>query len=427
MLAEELFSTLLSEWHVRFTKLATGVKRSIMANILPLLDGPEALVISGVRRCGKTFLCYQIAQHLAEVKKVPPQNIAYVNFEDERLLSCDVKDLAVLLQAIMKRAVPDQKIYLFFDEIQEVPGWERWVNRMLEQERELKITITGSNSHLLSSEFASLLSGRNVTFTLYPCDFKEFLDFHKIVIDPNRDAFTPQGRAQASLWFERYLEFGGFPAVQQSGDRIALLQQYLNDILYRDIVMRFQVRVPRNLERFAAYCLSHICQRFTFSRLASVLSISKETLEEYFDYLTRAHAFFHVDFFDFKQAVRLRKPKKMYAIDTGLVKSLGMDFSPNTGHYVENAVFCELLRRKQHPYWWEDKGEVDFIVQTPDGKTNPINVCYSDTIPDRETSAFHGLSGHAKKPTKPLLLTKSTIESRDTLEMVPVWKWMLEK
>jgi hypothetical protein len=427
MPSEELFLTLLSEWQVRFEQLETGVERSLMNRIIPLLYGQEALVISGVRRCGKTFLCYQIARYLVKSRQVSSQNIAYINFEDERLLSCEANDLPVLLQAIMKRAIPGQKIFLFLDEIQEVPVWERWVNRMLEQVHELKIIITGSNAHLLSSEFASLLSGRNVTFTLYPFDFKEFLSYHAVAIDPQRDVFSDMGRAQAGLWFERYLEFGGFPAVQKSGDRIAVLQQYFNDILYRDIVMRFQVRVPRNLERFATYCFFHICQRFTFSRLASVLSMSKETLEEHFEYLTKAHALFGVEFFDFKQAQRLRKPKKMYAIDTGLVKSLGMDFSPNSGHYAENAVFCELLRRNQKVYWWEDGGEIDFIAHSIEGITGPINVCYSDAIPDRELSTFSRLSTYKHNMVKPVVLTKTICESHTTFELVPVWKWMLEK
>jgi len=175
---------------------------------------------------------------------------------------------------------------------------------MLEQVHELKIIITGSNAIYCHPNLQSLLSGRNVTFTLYPFDFKEFLS---ISCSHNRSAtgcFFGHGTRSSGLWFERYLEFGGFPAVQKAEIGLPYCSNISTTFFIAIIVMRFQVRVPRNLERFATYCFSHICQRFTFSRLASVCPMSKETLEEHFEYLTKAHALFGVEFFDFKQAQR---------------------------------------------------------------------------------------------------------------------------
>lgn len=320
-------------------------------------------VITGPRRAGKsTFV-------IEGLKDLRP---GYANFDDELLTTVDNYD--EIISAIDQ--VYSSPGILFFDEIQNLPKWELFVNRLQRQGR--KLVITGSNSNLLSGELATHLTGRYIPVNIFPFSFTEFL-----TVDPNS---TSIGTIQNELM--KYLQSGGFPEVvtgkQLAGDYLRVLH---DAIIFKDIVRRYSLRKFDGLTELAKYLVNNSATEFSDTQLSSILNLSVHTIKKYFTYLENAFLFFHLDRFSFKVRERLRYNRKIYVFDTGFMSSLSTQFSPNYGKYFETVVAIalrkEALDGKCEVFFYRNSQneEVDFVVQTGLEITDLIQVAYSTDNP----------------------------------------------
>lgn len=426
MLNRELLGMVIEEQKARILERDEGLERNLLGVILRHLDLKEVVVISGIRRAGKSTLLVQIIKRL--LKNTGKDNIFYINLEDERLEGFGLKDFNTLWELFLEINNPKGRAYVFLDEIQEVGKWEKWVNRLYETEN-AKIFITGSNARLLSSEISSLLTGRNITYNLLPFSFSEVFRDGK--------TYDTRKRAEMNRALKRYFEFGGFPEVFLKGDRI-LLGGYLRDIVNRDIISRYKIRNVKLFNEFVRYLISCYGRGVTFGRLKGVFNLgSVNTAKKYLGFMEEAYLVYAVESYSSSTSEVVKSPRKVYAADHSLAEYMSLKVSPNPGQGMENIVFLELKRRQNtNPemgiYYWKDEGEVDFLVKDGLKIKELIQVCRD--IEDPETK---------KRETRPLLkamekfrLREGTVITGDfelletvkgrKIRYVPLWKWILD-
>jgi len=339
----------------------SGLKRLAHANIF--LPTSHALIISGVRRGGKSTLLHQLLQSAGE-------GSYYLNFEDPRLYEFDKNDFSRLDDLLHELGCKT----LFLDEIQQVPEWERYVRHLLDND--YQVVITGSNASLLSKELGTKLTGRHISYELFPFSFTEFLQF----------AAAENSNEQ----LVQYLRQGGFPEyVKHNRDEI--LQFLLEDILLRDIAVRYALRDVKSLQRLGWYLLSNVGKQFSAGRLMDVVELkSKSTLLEYLNYLEDAYLCFYVPKFDYSQRKQLVNPRKVYAVDTGIVQVNSGSLSEDLGRKLENLVFLALRRQYKTICYFSQKHECDFIVLKRDQCQMLVQVCYEVT-PENLNREVNGL------------------------------------
>jgi len=323
----------------------------------------HALIISGIRRCGKSTLLHQL------LKERHP-NAYYLNFEDPRLYEFELNDFTRLDELV---ADHEGKV-LFFDEIQVVNGWERYIRQKLDEG--FRLVITGSNASLLSSELGSKLTGRHITKELFPFSWSEFCEFRSL--DYSEEAL------------KKYMETGGFPEyVKTENDDI--LHQLFEDILFRDIAVRYGVRGVKSLQRLALYLLSNIGNLVTGNKLRSLFGIgATSTVMEYFSYLEQTWLMHFIPKFSYSMRKQSVNPRKVYAIDTGLINVNSKSFSGDHGRILENLVFLHLRRNFQKIFYFSEKGECDFVTFDKGTIDDVIQVCY-DLNPDNLDRELNGL------------------------------------
>lgn len=317
-------------------------------NKLPDLN-THALIVSGIRRCGKSTLLFQL------LKKIYPDAI-YINFEDPRLFDFEVNDFVKLSELIGESGFK----VLMFDEIQIIPNWEMFVRSLLNDG--YKIVITGSNASLLSQELGTKLTGRHITVELFPFSYVEFYHFKQL--KPGKDSLM------------KYLHVGGFPEnVKQEKEEI--LQQLFDDILLRDVAVRYGIRDVKSLQRLAQYLMSNVGKFITGNRLKSLFEITTtKTILEYLSYLESAYLFQFVSKFSYSLRKQLVNPRKVYAIDLGMVSVNSSSFSGDEGRKFENLVYLQLRRAFNEIYYFSEKGECDFLVFEKGEFVEAIQVCY---------------------------------------------------
>jgi predicted AAA+ superfamily ATPase len=308
----------------------------------------HALIISGIRRCGKSTLLFQ----LLSLKF--PQAI-YLNFDDPRLYDFDMEDF-VKLDKLIHESICN---VLMFDEIQLIKGWERYVRQKLDEN--YQVFVTGSNASLLSSELGSSLTGRHFTKELFPFSFTEYCQYHQLTFG-----------TQATL---SYIKDGGFPEYQkQKQDEI--LSTVLDDILIRDITVRFNIRDVKTLQRLTIFLLTNIGNKVTANKLKSIFGItSATTILEYFSHLEQCYLLAFIPMFDYSLKKQNINPRKVYAIDTGLVRINTPQYKKDEGHKLENLVFLTLRRKFKDIFYFSGKGECDFIVLDKGIIVSAIQVC----------------------------------------------------
>jgi hypothetical protein len=308
----------------------------------------HALIISGIRRCGKSTLLFQL------LREKFPQAV-YLNFDDPRLYDFSIEDF-VKLDKLIRESLCN---VLMFDEIQLVKGWERYVRQKLDEN--CQVFVTGSNSSLLSRELGSSLTGRHLTKELFPFSFTEYCRYHQLTFCP-----------EATL---SYLKDGGFPEYQkQKHDEI--LSTVLDDILIRDIAVRFNIRDVRTLQRLTIFLLSNIASKVTANKLKSSFGIaSATTILEYFSHLEQSYLLAFIPMFDYSLKKQNINPRKVYAIDTGLVGINTPQYKKDEGHRLENLVFLTLRRKYKEIYYFSGKGECDFLVMDKGMIVSAIQVC----------------------------------------------------
>jgi hypothetical protein len=366
--------------------------------------------------------------------------VLYLNFDDERLLPMGAADLRKIPETYY-RLFPSHKrvqCQFLFDEIQRVEGWEYFVRRLLDTER-VRICLTGSSSKLLSTEISTRLRGRSLTTEIFPFDFCEFLRFHGVDAEPAR----PQGSAAVALLenrFKKYLLTGGFPEVQREDEETSrqILQGYVDVVILRDVVERHGISNALAMRHLIRHILNAPATRFSVNKFYNTLrslsvSCTKDSLYEYLDHLTDAYLLFCVPVFSRSEKARLVNPRKVYAIDTGLIQALSRRPQPDLGALLENLVFLRLRRAGADLAYHvtEGGGEVDFVVTPRKGTLRLIQVCWELEDPDTAEREVGSLTAamqelRVRRGTIVTAYERKTMEtSAGKVEVVPAWDWLL--
>ena len=359
-------------------------------------------ILTGIRRCGKSTALLQIA------RKHPHVN--YFSFEDPRLSTFEVNDFFKLEKIFGK--IGNSELF-FFDEIQNVDGWERYV-RVLHDKKQ-KVVVTGSNAKILSKELGTSLTGRQIPLEVFPFSYAEYLSHFNL----NTGVES----------FSGYFQLGGMPEFLNTKNRDVLLNLY-NDLIYRDIVVRHRLRNPKTVKELGVFLATNAGKEFSFNNLAKTFELgSSNTVASYISYFEDAYLFFTVPRFCYSLKQQAKNPKKIYGIDTGLVANLSMSFSKDQGRLLENLVFIHLKRLGKEIYYYRQKGECDFIVSKDNKVEMAFQVCY-DLNTDNLRREVNGLAEALNELglTRGVILTfdqKDELEKDGkTINVIPVWEWM---
>lgn len=419
---KRLLREMILEQKEQFESRDTGVERSWLSRMKRYAALPHVLVISGLRRCGKSTLLAQIR------KAYYKEPVYYFNFEDERLSEMTSKDLNDLYELFLE-LYGEGKVF-FLDEIQNVSGWEAFVRRMRDQG--FKLFITGSNASLLSREIGTRLTGRYLPVELYPFSFAEFLRFKGHAVG-EKPAYSTKERATLKRYFNEYLRKGGLPEFLRYEDRDILKALY-DDILYRDIVARYEIKEIKTLRDLSLYLLSNTGAPFSYNRLKTMLGLgSVNTIRSYVEYLENTYLLATISPFSYSVRKQIAGQKKAYGVDNGLLSFISFRFSENRGRFLENLVFVELKRRGQEVYYYKtgDGREVDFLIKEGPKVKELIQVTQSLGrlgVKEREVGAL--LQAMKEVGLKrALLLTEEDEmelkESHKAIEVRPIYKWLL--
>ena len=338
-------------------------------------DAPNKIKVAiGMRRAGKTYFVYQ---HILKLIKqgISKTCLLYINFEDDRLLPLDSQKLAKLVDAFYSLYPEnhDKKCYLFFDEIQNVDNWPLVIRR-LHDSKNVEIFLTGSSAKLLSKEISTSLRGRSLAIEIWPYSFKEFMRAKKITID--QSLFDKKTQDQLVQVFQQYLSEGGFPEVTSytSDIRQQTLQDYLDVVIYRDIIERHQVKNPTLIKYMILSMIRNAGKPFALNKFyndakSQGYHIGKDILYEYAEHIEDAYLAFFVSLHDNSIRKVQTNPKKLYAIDPGMARALTLDYNNDLGRLFENVVYLDLKRLgcKINYYLTSERYEIDFLTQTADG------------------------------------------------------------
>ncbi|MBN1901248.1 ATP-binding protein [Candidatus Sumerlaeota bacterium] len=439
-------------------ELKTGVPRRL--HVEPVQG--KATVCVGVRRCGKSTYMFQIIQKILN-RGVPRQNILYLNFFDDRLHYLQKDNLGMITEAyysIYPKKKNTEKIYCFFDEIQNITGWEPFIDRMMRTEK-CEIFLTGSSSRMLSKEIATQMRGRAMSWELFPFSFREFLDCKGIDI---KGHLSTKKRLLVQNAFEEYWNVGGFPevgafvpvvdgslSVNESGLRIGMPgampknlrikthQEYFHSILFRDIIERYDISHPRGLSDLAHWLVDSAASLYSINRLTGYLkSLShntpKSSVSDYIQWFEDAYFLFTVRLFDPSLSRSNANPKKIYCVDHAMVTSVSSGILVNSGHLLENLVFMALRRIHPAIYYYKTKTgrEVDFIVSRRGAPVRLIQVCESimeSQTKKRETAALNEAMAELELKTGTIVTRNETERisvKAGMIEVVPAWKFLID-
>jgi len=401
----------------------TGHRRKQLEDLADRMQGKEITMVTGVRRSGKTTLLFQVIDRLLS-SGIPPENILFANLNDASFTGVTLDEIR---DSYLQLHGPRGRIFYFLDEIQEIGGWEKWALKGYELKRDEKVVVTGSSSVLLFGEYISVLTGRTNTINVYPLDFPEYLEFNGYFIPAH-----PRGDDRNTILhhLDNYMRRGGFPELQYRTDVIPtdILSGYFNDILVRDVLLHNKVDAASIL-RFSKYVMTNIAKPMTYRSLHNATGLSVDTIKSYIAILERVYLAWSMPFFSYsyKKTLEDQRPKKYYCIDNGLRNAVSFRFSDDLGRLAENMVYLEMMKRGGALGYWKGSNEIDFVFMDESGGTELINVCYSDSIPDREFKGFEEfVSEHGKPKIGMRIITRDTEGKIGNVELLPLWKWLME-
>lgn len=383
------------------------------------LNNEEIIIISGVRRCGKSVLLQQIRDRL-------PQKDYFFNFDDDRLGNFTVENFQQLYEVFIE--LYGEQNYFYFDEIQNIAGWEHFAKRLYNSGK--KVFITGSNARMLSKELGTYLTGCYIAIELYPFSFSEFLDFreqqHLL-----GDIFGTIARGEIQSAFNDYLKQGGFPIYLRSEDGIVLKTLYDN-ILYKDVMVRNQIVNEREVKELVYYTVSNIGKPLTYTSLAKVIGVKNPTtVKNYLEYIENTYLLFSLSKLDYSVKAQLRNPKKVYAIDNALVSRLGFHFSGEEGRLLENMVYIELRRRGGEIFYHNSgSAECDFVVRDGFRVVQAIQACYLLGSSDTREREIRGIQDamDTYQLLEGTIITNTHEEELKygdkMIHILPAWKWL---
>ena len=385
------------------------------------LQTSEILIISGIRRCGKSVLMQQIRDRLVEKD-------FFFNFDDERLANFKLDDFQKLQECFVE-LFGEQHTY-YFDEIQNIEGWERFVRRLYNAGN--KIIITGSNARMLSRELGTHLTGRYIQVEIYPFSFQEYLAMNEIPVNA-KTLYTTTGRATMVKSFVKYMECGGFPKFLQDGS-VSYLTSLYESIIYRDILTRNGLTNEKEMLEMMFYLASNATKRVTYSSLGKVVGIQHpDTIKNYLEYIQQTYLISQLFRYDPSVKKQMMSPKKIYFVDNAIINRIGFNATENNGVFLENLVFIELKRRGWDVYYYADKKECDFIVRKGLHISDAYQVTLKMDSPQTREREIAGVreAMQAYSLSKGYILTfegKETINFDDgtIVEVIPVWEWILQ-
>jgi predicted AAA+ superfamily ATPase len=354
-------------------------------------------------------------------------SFCYFNFEDEKLLDFTVEEFGELEETLIEVYGPAQ--YWFFDEIQNVAQFELAIRRM--QDNGKKIVLTGSNSSMLSMEFGSKLTGRYKQIELFPFSFSEYLRFLNVAFQ-EKDFYLPESKVMLKNHFMQWMEKGGLPEYLRYNDT-EYVRTLFDNILYRDIIVRYGIRRHREFRELVQLLVSNISLPVTFSSLQRSIGFSNSnTVKEYISYLSNAYVFYEMRQYHDSLKKQLRNPRKVYVNDPAFHNLVGFSNSQNLGRKLENAVYLALRRKSPELYSFNRKGECDFVIFDEKRKPSAIQVSYNLNS-ENEARELDGLTEAMSSfgLSEGLILTfdqdfEIQKEGKST-PVIPVWKWLLSK
>ncbi|MBN2863154.1 MAG: ATP-binding protein [Bacteroidales bacterium] len=399
MIPKLILEQVIDSQKERLNQLDTGLQRKVPDYTL---FKAHALIISGIRRCGKSTL-------LQQINKTFTENTLFVNFEDPRLAGFDPNDFNRLKEIILSRGIN----ILFFDEIQIVEKWENYIRFSLDEG--YRVFITGSNASMLSRELGTKLTGRHIPKELFPFSFNEYI------------AFTGSKSNVSSV--EQFMQHGGFPEMIKT-NMPEILMNTFNDIVTRDIAIRYNIRNISALQKLSVWLISNVGKPITGNSLKKLFSIgSSSSIMEYLSFFSDAYLFYFVPRFSYSYKAQIINPRKLYAADNGLIEVNSLTFTPDNGRLFENMVFMHLRRSSKEIYYFAEKKECDFVISYK-GKVSAIyQACWQlnqDNL-DRELSGlkeamdFFGLNRSA---IITLNQSDSFVIDGRTIQVIPFSDWV---
>jgi hypothetical protein len=398
----------------------------------------KAWVVIGMRRSGKTYFLYQRMLDLI-ASGVSPQKILYLNFEDDRLMSFSHVDFQSILDAYFElypQFANADDVHFFFDEIHEIEGWDKFIRRILDKES-FQVYLSGSSSKMLSKEIATSLRGRTLPAEVFPFSFREYLLSRGIKAG---SAIATKEKNTIVNLFHNFIIYGGFPERLDISPSLfhMLLQGYLDTVIYRDIIERHKVGKPHIVRELLAYCIQNC------SNLLSVLniynrfkaqgkSVGKNALYEYMGYFEDAYCLFTVPIFSYSHSIQSLNPKKLYAVDQGLITACSVKPQFEEAMRFENAVFTALRRKGEKPYYYKTRTgkEVDFLIGAESNNIRLIQASQSlaePTTRKREISALVEAMAELEVSNATILTldeSDTITQSSKSVHILPLWEWLL--
>lgn len=412
MINTTLLEEVINDQLDNFKRKDIGITRNV--DFEKYIRTKQITVISGIRRSGKSTLLTQFASRY--------KNYYYINFDDERLINFTVDDFHSLMLVFHKLYQAD---VIFLDEVQNIEGWERFIRRI--HDEEYKIFLTGSNARLLSSELATHLTGRYVKIELYPFSFREYLSFHGI----DYDIKTSKKKAIVLRYFDKYLRGGGFPEFVKSEENEFLKRVY-DDILYRDILVRFRIKEAQAFKNLSAFLFTNFTKEASYNSLKNSLGFKSLTsVKNYIGFMEESFLIFELARYDHSLKKQITSGRKIYVIDNGLRNIVSFYFSEDEGRLLENLVFIELKRRQKEVFYFREKGECDFIIRTGNKITEAIQVSLglrTGANEEREIAGIREALEYFKLKSGTILTKHKNDIIREnglTIKLIPVWEWLL--
>jgi uncharacterized protein len=401
----------------------------------------KATICIGVRRCGKSTYMLQIMRSLLE-QGVAGANILHLDFFDNRLHELQIHGLELVLEAyysLYPEKKNTEKIYCFFDEIQIIENWESFINRLLRTEK-CDVYITGSSAKMLAKEIASQMRGRSLSWEIFPYSFQEYLNIHKVETGP----ITTKQRLLINKYFDLYFIEGGFPEIANLLEpnnrvlRTKIHQEYFSNILFRDLIERYDVKHPKAVLDLAQFLINNVASKYSINSLYKYLAkslkhnIAHATISQYINWLEDAYFLFSVYKYDASIRTSELNEKKIYCIDHAMVTSNASGVMLNNGHLLENIVYVSLRRTTDRIFYYRTKTskEVDFL--TLSGNKKLVQVCHdmsNPTTAKREIDALSEAMQELNLSTG-IIVTRSqknTISvTNGTIQLIPAWEFLLE-
>lgn len=416
----EILKQAIVDQRKRFLKRKYGVLRSVgMSDILKKRDIPHVQVITGLRRAGKSVFMRQIVKELCGNK-----NFYYLNFDDERFVNFPSSKFNILFEILIE--LYGEQDVIFIDEIQNIKGFQNFVRRL--NDEGLKFYVSGSNAELMSKEIGTKLTGRHLDLLISPFSFSEYLTFKKVVLGKH-SIYETESRALIQKHFEKYLYEGGMPEYCTYKDE-EILQRTYEDIVIKDIAVRHKIENINTLRELYRYLISNFCRPFSYNSLLKIVSIKNSTtIKNYIDYLENSYLVSVVERFSYSSKSTIRSNKKIYVVDNGFISTISSSVTQDKGWYLENLVYNTLAKTGK-VFYHKDKKECDFLVVKDRKVKKAVQVCFELTDRNRKREISGVLEAmNTYGLNKGVILTNRqedvVVKDGKTIEVLPVWKWLL--